>query len=199
MYGRINCCLTLRNRWSVFENRVLRRTLGLQSNGVTGEWWKLQASKLHNLHSSLNHVRLVKPRTRRTGYVSYAGQNRNACWVFVGKAEGSRTVGRRNTAGRMWTGLIWLRMGTCVGVLWIQRRNTLLHKMKLFLLAVLLSVFKREVFLIELINIALARWLKSSEILRSDVEYILEKTYSYTVVSVLAMTGIKSIRMGSNC
>jgi len=44
LYGRVNCCLTLRNRRSLFENRVLKRTLEFQRNGMTGEWKKLQAS-----------------------------------------------------------------------------------------------------------------------------------------------------------
>jgi len=35
----------------------------------------------------------------------------------VGKAEGSRTLGRPETDGRIWTGFIWLRVETCVGVL----------------------------------------------------------------------------------
>ena len=131
LYGRENCCLTLRNRRSVFENRVLRRTLGFKRNGMTGEWRKLQTSKLHNLHSSLNNIRMMKSRrTKRTDYVSYVGQNRTACWVFVGKAEGNRTFGRPSTDGRIWTGLIWLRMGTSVGVLWIKQRKFLLHKMR---------------------------------------------------------------------
>jgi hypothetical protein len=37
--------------------------------------------------------------------------------IFVGKVKGSKTLGRPDTDRRIWTGLIWLRMGTCVGVL----------------------------------------------------------------------------------
>jgi hypothetical protein len=46
---------------------------------------------------------------------------------------------------------------------------------------------------------AVARSFKSWETLRTDFVCLLEKTYSYVVVSVLAMTKFKFIRMGFNC
>jgi hypothetical protein len=71
----------------VFENRVLRRTIGFQRKGVRERSRKLYASKIHNLYSSLNNVRMIKSRmVRLTGHVAYMGDKRNACRVLMGKA-----------------------------------------------------------------------------------------------------------------
>jgi hypothetical protein len=49
------------------------------------------------------------------------GENRNAYRILVGKAKGKRPLGRpirrwenniRMELGEIWTGLIWLRIGT---------------------------------------------------------------------------------------
>jgi hypothetical protein len=47
------------HRLGVFENRVLRRMLGHKRDEVTGDWRKLHHSKLHNLYSSLNIIRMI--------------------------------------------------------------------------------------------------------------------------------------------
>jgi len=54
--------LTLREepRLRVFENRVLRRILGLKKDEVTGEWRKLHNEELNDLYSSPNIVRVIK-------------------------------------------------------------------------------------------------------------------------------------------
>jgi hypothetical protein len=44
------------DRLRVFENRVLRRILGLRSDEVTGGWRKLQNEELHNLFFSTNII-----------------------------------------------------------------------------------------------------------------------------------------------
>jgi hypothetical protein len=43
----------------VFDNRVLRRILGLKGDGVTGEWRRLHNKELYALCSSPNIVRVM--------------------------------------------------------------------------------------------------------------------------------------------
>jgi hypothetical protein len=40
----------------VFENRVLRRTVGPKRDEVTGDWRKLHHEELHNFYSSPNII-----------------------------------------------------------------------------------------------------------------------------------------------
>jgi hypothetical protein len=49
----------------VFENRVLRRIFGQKRDHVTGDWRKLHNEELHNLYSSPNIIRMIKPRRMR--------------------------------------------------------------------------------------------------------------------------------------
>jgi hypothetical protein len=49
-------------RLRVFENRVLRRIFGPKRNEVTGGLKKLHNEELHNLYSTLNIIRMIKPR-----------------------------------------------------------------------------------------------------------------------------------------
>jgi phosphoribosylaminoimidazole carboxylase (NCAIR synthetase) len=50
----------------VFENRVLRRIVGLERDEVTGSWRKLHNEELHNLYSSPSIIRIIK--SRRIGW-----------------------------------------------------------------------------------------------------------------------------------
>jgi hypothetical protein len=67
LYGCETWSLTLReeHRLRVFENRVLRRILGLKRDELTGEWRKLRNKELHDLCSSLSIIRLIKSRRMR--------------------------------------------------------------------------------------------------------------------------------------
>jgi hypothetical protein len=59
----------------VFENRVLRRTLGPKRDDVTGEWRKLHNEELNDLYSSPNIVRMIKSRRMRwAGHVARMGR-----------------------------------------------------------------------------------------------------------------------------
>jgi hypothetical protein len=78
----------------VFENRVLRRIFGPMRNEVTVDWRKLNNEELHNLHSSPNIIRMIKPRRMRwTGHVARRGETMNAYRILVGKPEGKRPLG----------------------------------------------------------------------------------------------------------
>jgi len=49
----------------VLENRVLRRILGPKREKVAGGWRKLHNEELHNLYSSPNVIRVIKPRVMK--------------------------------------------------------------------------------------------------------------------------------------
>ena len=76
-------------------------------------------------------MRVVKSRKMRwVGHVASVGERRGVYRVLVGKPEGKRPLGRpsrrwhdnikmdlRKWDMRVWTGLIWLRIGTGGGLL----------------------------------------------------------------------------------
>jgi len=79
----------------VFENRVLRRTLGPKRDELTVEWRKLHNEELNDLYSSPSIVRMIKSRGMRwTGHVARMGKGRGVYRVLVGKPEGKRPLGR---------------------------------------------------------------------------------------------------------
>jgi hypothetical protein len=82
-------------RLRVFENRVLRRTLGPKRDEVTGKWRRLHNNELYALYSSRNIIRVIKSRRLRwAGHVARIGEKRGAYRVLVGKPEGRRPLGR---------------------------------------------------------------------------------------------------------
>jgi hypothetical protein len=64
IYGCGPSSLILREgyRMRVFENTVLRRLFEPKGNKITEGWRKLHNEELHNLYSSPNTIRLIKPR-----------------------------------------------------------------------------------------------------------------------------------------
>jgi hypothetical protein len=66
---------------------------------------------------------------RWAGNVARTGEKRNACRILVGKPEGKRPLGRPRHRcvgnikmdlgwdGKLWIGLIWLKIGTSGGLL----------------------------------------------------------------------------------
>jgi hypothetical protein len=81
-------------------------------------------------YSSPNIIRMIRSRRMRwTGNVERMGEMRNGYKMLVGKPEGKRPFGRRRRRWedniktnlwekyfRMWTGFIWLRLGTGGGL-----------------------------------------------------------------------------------
>jgi hypothetical protein len=92
-----------------------------------GDWRKLHIEELHNLYSP-SMIRMIKSRRMRgAGHVSRMGEKRNAYRILVGKPVGKRPLGRPrrrrvdniniDLREMVWTGLIWLRIGTSGGLL----------------------------------------------------------------------------------
>jgi hypothetical protein len=113
-------------RLRVFENRVLRRIFGPKRDEVAGEWRKLHNEELNDVYCSPNIVRVIKSRRMRwAGHVACVGERRGVYWVLALRPEGKRPLGRlrrrwednikmglQEVVWWVWTGLIWLRIGT---------------------------------------------------------------------------------------
>jgi hypothetical protein len=79
----------------VFENRVLRRIFGPESNEVSGDWNKLHNEELRDLYSSPSIIRIIRSRRMRlAGHVARMGEKRNAYRLLMGRPEGKRPLGR---------------------------------------------------------------------------------------------------------
>jgi hypothetical protein len=126
-------CVFQRNSTGSFndrqENRVLRVIFGPKRNEVTGEWRKLHNEGLNDLYCSPSIIWVMKSRRMRwAGHVACMVETR-CMQGFVGESEGDHLQdpgidGRiivkcffKKWDGEVWTGLLWLRVGTVVGLL----------------------------------------------------------------------------------
>jgi hypothetical protein len=131
LFGCETWSLTLREerRLRVFENKVLGRVFGSKRDEVTGEWRKLHNGELNALYFSPNFVRMMKSRRMRwTEHVARMEEGRDVFRVLVGKPGAKRPLGRpryewednikmdlQEVGSGVWTGSIWLRIGTGSG------------------------------------------------------------------------------------
>jgi len=131
LYGCKTWSLTLREeRWlRAFENRVLRRIFGPKRDEVTGEWRTLHNMELNDLYSLRNIILMVKSRRmRQAGHAARMGDRRGVYRVWWGNLQGRDRLGDPDVDGRIilrwifkkwdvgvWTGSIWLRIGTVFG------------------------------------------------------------------------------------
>jgi hypothetical protein len=78
----------------VFENAVPRRIFGSRRDHIIGGWRKMYNEELHILYCSPNIIRTIKTSMRLTGHAARMEPCRNACRIFVGRPEGTGSLGR---------------------------------------------------------------------------------------------------------
>ena len=130
LYGCETWSLTLRekHRLRVFENRVLRKVFRPERDEVKGEWRKLQNEGLDDLYSSPSIFWVIK--SKRKGWeehITPMRERRNVHRFWWGNLKEDpgvdgrkilRWIFRKWVLG-VWTGWIWLRIGTGGGHLWL--------------------------------------------------------------------------------
>jgi hypothetical protein len=116
--------------WILLNLALMRKIFRPKRDEVIG-WRKLHNEELHNLHCSPSIIRMIKSRRmRRAGHVARMGKGgmHTAFWCESQKERGhleDLDVGGRiilewileTQGGVVWTGLIWLRIGTSGGPL----------------------------------------------------------------------------------
>ena len=74
---------------------MLRKILKLKREEVTREWSRLHEEEPHDLYTSANVIRVIKPRRMRwAGHMARMGDRRGAHRVVERKPEGKRPIGR---------------------------------------------------------------------------------------------------------
>jgi hypothetical protein len=84
-----------KQKLSVFENRVLRRTLAPKRGEGTGQWGRLYNEELYDVYSSPNVFPVTKSRRMNwAGYVASMGRKERCYRILVERPEGRRPLGR---------------------------------------------------------------------------------------------------------
>ena len=78
----------------MLENRVMRKILGPERDGVTGEWRGLHVEELYDLYCSPNFRVIKSRRMSWAEHVALKVGRRVTAGVLVGKPEGKRPVRR---------------------------------------------------------------------------------------------------------
>jgi len=118
----------------VFENRIMRIS-GPKRDDVTGEWRKLHNEELNDLYCSPNIVPVIKSRRMRWAAIcsTYGWREVAYTGVWWGNLRERDHWGDPGVDGsiilkwifmkwdvEVWTGLMWLRIGTGGGHLWVR-------------------------------------------------------------------------------
>jgi hypothetical protein len=74
----------------MFENRMMRKILGPERDGVTGEWRRLHLEELYDLYCSPNFRKFKSRRMSCAVHVALTAGRRGTARVLVGKPEGKR-------------------------------------------------------------------------------------------------------------
>jgi hypothetical protein len=124
--------LTLKeeHRLRVFENRVLRGIFWPKRDEVGGGWRKLHNEDFHKLYSLQSIIIMIKPmRMRWQGHVAcmerrgmhigfwWESQKEKDHWENIEVGGRMLKWMLERQGGMVWTGLIWLRIGTSGGLL----------------------------------------------------------------------------------
>jgi len=110
----------------MFENKVLRKIFGSKRDEVTVKWRRLHNEELCDLYCWRNFIQVTKSRRIRwAGKVACMGESRGVYRVSEERPDKNRPLGRprhrrednikiniEKMGWGMWTGLIWLRIGT---------------------------------------------------------------------------------------
>jgi hypothetical protein len=102
----------------IFENRVLTRIFGPNTEEVAGGWRGLHNEELHNLYASPYVIRRIKSRRMTWAeHVARMEEMTNSYKILVRKPEGKRPL--RKPSAR-WEDNMDLRKIVCVGVDWMH-------------------------------------------------------------------------------
>jgi hypothetical protein len=98
LYGCDTWSLILReehmSRLKMYESKVLR-IFAPRRDEVVGGWRRQLEEEFHNLYTSSNFNRMIKPRKMRwAGHVVCMGEMRNACKIVVRNSERKKSLGK---------------------------------------------------------------------------------------------------------
>ena len=115
--------VTEERRLKVFSNRVLRRIFGPKRDEITGEWRKLHNEELNDLYSPSIFRAIKSRRMKWLGHVARMGESYTRFrWGKLRERDHLEVQGEdvkiilrwmfRKWDMGLWSGLIWLWIGT---------------------------------------------------------------------------------------